>query len=256
MIPEFTSDVPPEGGVQEPVQSGEPVVETPVVLEKETPVAPTEKPPETVGVDTAAPASSVQESPELVGLRNQKVELLKEISELRGQKREIAKEVLVKVEEQIDELKDVNPNDVQLIDRVLRSKGYVTKEEQSKMFYEAVKTEELNKFLEAYPEYKPENDPNDLNWNSLQREIGYYRMPTDPHKLREVLDRAHRAIAPRVPSDSSLPQRQRQIQVASTGGGGTQQSSQRKSLDPAKRSALLQGGWSEKDIEEIEANLE
>lgn len=255
-IPEFTSDVPPEETGQGTVPPVEQVVDETPVIEKDTPVAPTETPASNAGENTTPPQSSVQESPEVVGLREERVKLLKEITELRGTKREIKQDQLAIVEKQIDDLKDVNPNDVNLIDRVLRSKGYMTKEEQSKMFYEAVKDEELNKFLDAYPEYKPTNDPNDVNWNALQREIGYYRMPTDPHKIREVLDRAHRAIA-KVSSDPSLPQRQRQIQVAGTGGGGTQRSSPSgKTLTPTQRRAYEDGGWSTEEIKQIEANLE
>lgn len=254
MVPEFTSDVPPEGTGQGTVQPVEPVVEEGLVEEKDTPVAPTETPAETVGDTTATPSSSVQDT-EIEALRRERVKLLGEISELRGQKREVKQELLTHVEQQIDDLKDVNPNDVTLIDRVLRSKGYITKEEQSRMAYESVKNEELNKFLETYPEYKPANDPNDINWNALQREIGYYRMPSDPRKIREVLDRAHRATV-KVSSDPGLPQRQRQVQVAGTGGGGTQRSSSRNTLDPSKRAMLEQGGWSEEEIKRIEANLE
>lgn len=227
-IPEFTSEeAQPERVLEEVVQPTEEVTEEVAPTEKETPIPPIEKPTEQeiVGV-----ASESQGNTEIVALQTERVKLLKEITELRGQRREIKQEQIAKVEQQIDDLKEVNPDDVNLIDRVLRAKGYVNKAEASQMFYEAVKQEELNKFLEKYPEYKPENDREDINWSSLQKEIGYYKMPTDPHQIRDVLERAHRST-PKIPSTNIAPQR-RQVQIASVGGGGAQRSAPSKALNP------------------------
>ena len=147
-IPEFTGDAPPEEKVIEEVK--EPVVE-PAVEVKETPEPPAEKPGEeqVPPVDTKEPivVQETEDQKAMRGLQEERVKLLKEISELKGQRREIKQDKLIEVNKAIDELKDLNPDDVTLIERVLRSKGYVTKEESSQMFYKAVETEELNKFL-------------------------------------------------------------------------------------------------------------
>ena len=149
---------------------------------------------------------------------------------------------------------DVHPDDVTLIDKVLRAKGFVTRADTDKMFYDSVKKETLNKFLDKYREYRSENDPNDNHWNALQHELGYYRMPDDPHKIVEILERAHRAIAPAT-VDHQVPAKKRQIEVASVGSGGTQRSSSIKTLDPHKRAMLEHGGFSKEDIYSIEKNL-
>ncbi len=248
MVPEFTDD----GTVEE-------VKETPVEQTVEETETPPDLPPEqeTV-VPEEKPAQQRDDSGELAkqvnGLQEERVKLLKEIQELRGQRRDIKKEELIKVDQKLDDLKDVNPQDVDLIDKVLRSKGYLTKEESQKMFYESVKQEELAKFLDQYPEYKPENDPHDVNWNTLQRELAFYRMPDDPKKIREVLNRAHGAIA-KVTPDRTLEVKKQQIKTAGVGSGGVQRSSSKKTLDPDKLAMLRQGGWSDEDIAKIESKL-
>lgn len=243
-IPEFTTD---ETNGPAPVElETEEVKETPVeteVTETDTPAEPPAAPEPTPDLERA-----------IQGLQNERVKLLREISELKGHRRELKQEELIKVDERIDDLKDVNPEDVNLIEKVLRAKGLMTKDETSRMFYEAVKNEELNKFLDQYPEYKPENDPDNVNWSTLEREVALYRRPNDPHQIRDILLRAHRGIV-RAPSDRSLPAKKRQIELASVGAGGVSRSSSRKSLDPSKRALLEQGGWSEEEIKRIESNL-
>ena len=130
-----------------------------------------EKPPEEIKelpLETEAPLEELDENIQepdiegaIKGLQEERVKLLREVSELKGQKRQIKQDGLAVIQSQIDELKDLHPQDVEVIERVLRAKGLMTREEADKMFYEAVKDEELNKFLEKYPEYKPENDKED-----------------------------------------------------------------------------------------------
>ena len=247
-IPEFTTD---ESVVQEEVK--EEVVETPPEKETETP---TELPAEEKPAEEAEKPQSVDDelARQIQGLEQERTKLLKEIKNLRGERREIKQQEISKVESKIDKLEDVHPDDVSTIDKVLRSKGYITKEEAKKMSYEAVKEDELAKFLEKYPEYKPENDPNDLNWSAFQREWEYYRMPEDARRIGEILERVHRSIAK--PADRSSVVKKRQIEVAGVGSGGTQRSSSKKSLESWQKDEYRRGGWSEEEIAELEKNLE
>lgn len=254
-IPEFTQDesqpvVPP---VVEEVK--EAPVETPIEPVKDTPEPPADKPAEQApSVEHTDP---VPQEPDraVKALQEERVKLLKEISELRGQRREIKQEQLAKVEKQMDDLKDLHPQDVEVIDRVLRAKGFVNKEEASQMFYDSVKNEELKKFLDRYPEYKPENDPNDLNWSTLQNELALYKTPSDPHQVALLLERAHRTIAVTRPTDP-LPAKKRAVAVASVGAGGVQRSSPPTThLTPEQKQIYRQGGWSEEDIAKIETRI-
>jgi len=253
-IPEFTSD---ETGTEEVKQAtAEEVVEevkgTPAELPAEE--KPAEGEVETpISDDTGGKISELKRA--VQGLQEDRTKLLLEIQNLRGQKRDLKQVELNKVQEQIDELKDLHPEDIALVDRILRSKGYITKEQAGKMFYDAVKQEELSKFLNKYPEYKPENDPNDLNWNLLQKELGFYRMPDDPHLVTEILERAHKNIL-KISGDRGVTIKKRQAEIAGVGSGGTPRSSSPKIiLDARRRAELERGGWSEEEIKQIENNL-
>lgn len=251
-IPEFTTDETPV--VPQPEEAA-PGAAT-VVPEAEAPGAPegTETPavPSPANGPTAEELAEIQKQRD--GLLSEKAKLLDEVKSLRGTRREIKQEQISKVEKQIDDLQDLNPADVSVVERILRTKGYIRQEEASKMFYESVKQEKVNSFLERYPEYKPENDPNDINWAALQRELGYYKMPTDPHQLTEVLERAHKALVK--PTSTHTQQiKKQQVAVASHGSGGVSRPSapaQTKVLTATQRDSLIRGGWTEEDLKRIE----
>lgn len=255
-MPEFTTD---EGEPKEEVK--EPLVETPIeeVPPEEGKEIPAELPAENKPAELATPEAGKGDDAERQkqGLLSERERLLKEIRELRGQRRELRKdetqEVITEVAEKLD---DLNPDDIKNIERVLKVRGYITKEESQKLHYESIKNDELNKFLTDYPEYKPENDPNDINWNAFQRELAFYKMPSNPRLTREVLERAHRNISD---AKSSVVQNavetKRRIATAQKGGGGMQKTSVGKSLPPYLRRAYEDGGWSETEIKEIENKL-
>lgn len=248
MVPEFT---PEEPMVQEKVQPLEPPTE---VEEKETP---SEPPAEEKPVLEGEPSQSVDTGElekQVQGLQTEREKLLGEIRDLRGQRREIKQQELQKVDSKIDELKDIHPEDAALIDKVLRSKGYITRQESHEMFYKAVENDKISQFLNKFPEYKPENDPNDLNWNALIREFQIYRKPDDPHQIGLLLERAHQAIA-KPAGGQEIPAKRQQLKTASVGSGGIQRSSSGKTLDEDKRAMLIHGGWSKEEISKIEKNL-
>lgn len=246
-LPDFTEDsVVPAPEEVKPTEE-----ESKVEEEKETPSTPLveEKPdsPKPV-VDTGELEIKVD------ALQKEKVELLKQLQELRGVRRDLREQENKRVDSQLDELKDLHPEDVKLVEKILRNRGYMTKEEVGQMHYEAVKKEEITRFLDEFPEYKPENDPNDLNWQRLEREMAWYRKPDDARQLGTLLRKVHRSLVPS--SDRVAPIKQRQVQVASVGSGGAQRSSSKiKTLDSDRRAMLMRGGWSEEDIKKIEQRL-
>lgn len=243
-IPEFTSD---EGVAP----ANEEVLVPPP--QEAAPEAPAELPATEPVVEAASAPSQTQLAIQAIEL--EKVKLLKEISELRGNKRELKQEQLAKVQEHIDDLKDVNPQDVTLIDRVLKQKGYMTKQEVDLTYRQSVQNDKLAQFLERYPEYKPENDPGDQNWSRLQSELGFYKMPEDPHQIALLLEKAHGAVRKVIPS-VPIALKKRAIEVASHGSGGAQRSSgPTKTVTPAQRAMYERGGWSEDEIKSIESKL-
>lgn len=251
-LPQFTADDSVGSGkVITEVKETTPVVEEEKVTPSELPAE--EKPAE-VSTTEETTGDDVEEK-QVQGLLSEREKLLKEIQELRGKRRELRKEetqeVIVDVAEKLD---DLNPDDIKNIERVLKAKGYVTKEESQKIIYATAKDQALNEFLEKYPEYKPENDPHDVNWNAFQRELSYYKMPSNPRLIKEVLERAHRSIAPSSTGQATETVTKR-IATARKGGGGTQKSSVGKSLPAHLRRAYEDGGWSEAEIKDLESKL-
>lgn len=250
-IPDFTTDeaLAPEVAEGEVEEEKQAEVDEASEEGKETPAEPpADTKPAERGVDTGV-------DKELHGLKEERIKLLNEIQALRGQRREIRREEPLVVQKKDDDLDDLNPQDVSLVEKILQKKGYIKQEQAHQMFYDSVKQEELNKFLEKYPEYKTENDSNDLNWSALQREMSYYRMPDDPHKIGEVLARAHRALS-KSSDRSSVAATKQRVKVASVGGGGSERSSSRGgNFKPDHRSILERGGWSEEEIRDLEKDL-
>ena len=257
-LPEFTSDETQseekgkeEGGVSPPKATPEKEVEN----EKETHVEPpaiekSAEEEETSEGDGVEDLERVNEQ-----LKKERERLMVEIRELRGERREVKQQQIDKIETAIDELKDVHPDDVKIVEKVLHSKGYMTKDEVSKQFYKGVKDAELEKFLNQHPEYKPENDPNDLNWSILQRELQFYRLPENPNKIGEMLEKAHRAIERSVFNERSVDAKRHLANVAGMGQGGQQRSSSTKSLTARDKAIYESGGWSEEEIRKIEQRL-
>ena len=205
-----------------------------------------------------------QELSKLQGLRDEQQKLLEEIKTLRGERRQLREQELQQVEKQIqDKLDDVDPHDVQVMERVLKAKGYVSKDELDKTWRENIMQEELNKFLDKYPEFKAENDPNDLNWNRFKSELSFYRQPSNPREYGTILERTRKAISTVFsPSDRATIEAKKQtLRQASVGGGGKtggagssiSQSSNAEDID--KIEALRRGGWTEEEIKEIISKL-
>lgn len=259
-IPDFTPD---EGqGVTEEVK---PLEETPIE-ETETPAElpaeseESEQKPvdETVNDDTESVPKEILDKAvarATEGLRHEVVNLKKELAQAKGADRKVIQGKIETAQDKIDELKDIAPEDISLIDRVLRAKGYMTKEESSQMHYDAVKNEKINEFLDKFPEYKPENDPSDINWNRLQGQIqSWYRMPNDPKLIGDLLLKAHKDIA-QTPSDRGTEVRKQQVKVASSGSSGAQRSSPKPQSRLGDLMKTHMHGWSEEEIKNLEKKL-
>lgn len=205
--------------------------------ERETPSeSSTEEKPETKsGSDEDETSVKNEESEEVKketwdidGLKAQKERLAEEIQELRRERRSIKGETEkpVFVEKGKPELDDVAPADVELIEKVLKAKGYVRKDEVQSLTYSERINAEQNAWLEEHPEYLPKNDPKDIKWGELKETFDrYYKMPSNPKELRKVLDLIHSQISrPGLPNKNSatVAASKEKLKVASkTVGGGS-----------------------------------
>jgi hypothetical protein len=79
-----------------------------------------------------------------------------------------------------------------LFDVIGRKKGYVKAED----VYKDKGQETLNGFLDKHPEYKPENDPNDMRWNTFYKvlERDYNRVGKSPSELAHLFEKVNRDV--------------------------------------------------------------
>lgn len=195
----------------------------------------------------------------VTALTSEKERLLKEISDLRTERRSVReskKEEPLFIESQTDELADVNPQDAELIEKVLRAKGYVKKDELNALTYKEKLDAHKDQWLQAHPEYLPANDPDDTNWNALTTTLnGYFKTPANPADIVKMLDVAHGMVKP----SSSIPTKSRasadaaneKIKISSKGAsaGGASKPIISKSKGTIDRSAFH--GFSDEELAEL-----
>lgn len=265
-IPDFTDDSSEEVGKVS--DKPEKTTETPVVEEKETPSEPpTGEQPATSETEEGEDIETDKEKlkdelrqelkteveKEVQGLKEARKELILELGELRGERRKAKEDEISEVQDKIDDLKDLHPQDVEIVERILQSKGYVSKGTVDKMLYESRKQEEVSKFLNEFREYSDENDPNRKKFEPLLREVSLYKEPEDPKMWGTLLRRAHKAlIETQSINDRTISVKKQQLKVAGVGAGGSQGSSSAKPFDERKRQLLKDGGWSDEDINIME----
>lgn len=161
-------------------------------------------------------------------LRLEEERIRKQISELRAEKRQIkeAKRAEPLIVDKPDDLSDIADSDVAVIEKVLRVKGYVRRDDIQTMTYQEKIDGYKNQWLAKHPEYLPENDPEDKNWDSLNSTVSaYFKAPSNPSEISKVLDLAHTMIKPAgslpVKNVASTDAAKEKLQSSSKGSGGS-----------------------------------
>jgi len=194
---------------------------------------------------------------ELVGITSEKDKLLAEIVELRKERRELRDDSAVRGKplftDKQDDLADVAPEDVRLIERVIANKGYVKKDEVTLLSYQDKINSYLNEWLEKHPEYLPQNDPKDERWMALKSGLAEFKEPQSPRDVLKQLDRVHAFMLP----NTVLPQKSRaeidaakeKLRTASNSGGGGSPVPKEPKQKVSGREHL--SGFTEKELEEL-----
>jgi len=199
------------------------------------------------------PTNSLQS--QIKGLEEQRKTLLKEITNLRGERRTLREEKVKQIDKEIDDLKDIHPDDIKAVERIIKSKGFMSKKEVNKMLYDQTAEREKNRFLEDFPEFKPENDPNDENWNLLLSEMKDYKRPDDPHDTYKLMLKARKYISNQIQSsERGVKETKAKLKTASKGGGNAKRSSSPSGgkLSEEQKMLYRKGGWSEEEIAELD----
>lgn len=131
-----------------------------------------------------------------------------------------------------EDLSDIAEGDVALIERVLKAKGYVKKDELQETQTQMRKRTEsdlIQTFIQKHPEYSDEKDPQGARWNTLVEEFKLFDKTTreNPERTLDLLERAHRIIMPASQAKSETikhiaeAKRNRLGQQSSEGSGGS-----------------------------------
>lgn len=260
----INADSIPDSDVEE--EEDEEVI--PAVEESEESPAP-ESSPEGSDVEPEEPEATIEpsktEPAPVEGETPREKALRLEITRVKGLLRqksvsdlvEGAKEVPLK-EDHTNRLKNLGYSDEEiekaseLIDVLAASKGYV-KAEQT---YQTVVQDTVDAFLESNPEYKPENDKDDLRWGRFQEILkdGTYNLSGKTSKqLRVVFDRVNRDIIdefgePVAKTDASkrAAQKQKIQSVSHSGGTKVVPTEPKKTVAPEVRSIFK--GFDDDDL--------
>ena len=280
MIPEFT-----EGGeTSEEVVKEEEELEAEPLEEEETESEPTEdkKPAqeESKEITSNDKTTDAEKLLALEALRKQEEALDKDTSELdleikarkerivekRRERRE-KRELVGKIDEieptAEDKLEDIDPTTLQILERYTKAKGLVPRSEIEKTTYESQHKTAEDVFYKDHKEYLPENDKDDVLYKALKNELSLFARPSNPSLISKLFEKAHNEVKKQHPQffkESSLTEKinaNQRINSASMGGGKTGGTSQRTSKAEGGRlsdkdvQTLLRGGWSEKEIAEL-----
>lgn len=217
-----------------------------------------------------------------LGTIDQKIQSARErIVEKRRARRE-GRELAEKVDgavpqdpsEQQDDLADIDPETIKVLERFTKARGLVPKSEITRMTYEQAHKSAEKSFYESHPEYLPEHDDSDTLYDALKEELKNFAAPTDASMIPKLFERAHKLVQMRFPdkfkkattvdkkkTDAASSRVQaRQIGGGASGGGsgGKSQSSGSgnqgaKQFDEQQIAALRSGGWSDEDIKELQS---
>ena len=174
-----------------------------------------------------------------------------EVTRLKREKRKDERESLIgkgkPVESQDDIYKELREkyteeeikNSEVLVDTIARAKGFVRKDEA----YENTANEVLEGFFETNSEYNPENDTDDIHWNSFKRNLADYNLTNKTaSQLLAIYKKVDRDVKKELGEvttekrDTRKIETQKQKIKSVSHSGGTKSSPSKKSdIDPAVR---------------------
>lgn len=199
---------------------------------------------------------------ELDALEQEKKALLNDIVVLRTERRGLKSEdVFVDKKKQetstTTDLADIAEQDIKVIEKVVKSLGYVKKDEIIRETHQKTVDTLKDQWLATHPEYLPENDVDDKRWNSLQGVMKnlFEVIPSDARKITKMLDIAHKELHPEVPlperSRASVDAAKEKISMSGKGGSSNASSSSAKKSSGSKIDTSFLKGFSDEEIAEL-----
>ena len=142
------------------------------------------------------------------------------------------------------------------IDVLAKKAGYTKQSEVQ----ETAANDTLQDFLDDHTEYSPQNDVEDIRWNSFQRILGsdYNVRNKSTRQLKVIFNKVHRDVSEEFGEETTPPRNEKKLEaekqkirsVSHTGGTKTKSiktGEHLKSLDEGTRK-MFKGDWSEEDF--------
>ncbi len=142
------------------------------------------------------------------------------------------------------------------VDILARKSGYVKQADN----YQGTVNDVVEGFIQANPEYKPENDPEDVRWNKFNEILkgGIYDIKgKNPKQLQQIFARVHKDVIDELGAPEEAPdaaeerkkaaQKQKVKSVNHSGGTKTPVAKPKWTVDPAVRGMFK--GFSDEDLE-------
>lgn len=181
-----------------------------------------------------------------------------EATRLKGLLREQRKEELfvkqpIETSKDEEDLAGYDPEEVKRFQKLVDKLGYAKKDEILSQNSQERLNDTFNEFMEAHPEYAPENDKDGLLWNQYKAEFAIYSPTKDPKVLKKILNKVHNEIYGVQPAKNlnKINASQEKIKVASHTGASTGKETRRTSQAPSGLRTDMMKGFDEKEIKEL-----
>lgn len=155
-----------------------------------------------------------------------------------------------------EDFSEYDPEEVKRLETLVSKLGYVKKDDYIQQTVYEKNNAEFESFIEAHPEYSPENDRNGILWERFKEEFSLYNPPQDPKTLRKVLNKVHNEIYGVQPASNlnKINAQQQKLKTASHAGtvGSRASTPAPKAPNSNIRFDMLKG-FDEDDLKELGA---
>lgn len=148
-----------------------------------------------------------------------------------------------------EDLSEYDPEELKRFEKLATKMGFAKMNE----IVQEKNNSEFETFIEAHPEYSPENDKDGILWNRFKTEFNLYIPPKDPKTLKMLLNRVHNEIYGVQPAKNlnKINASQEKIKVASHTGASAGKETRTKTIESSGLRTDALKGFSEEEKREL-----
>ncbi len=152
-----------------------------------------------------------------------------------------------------EELAKYDPEQIKNFEQIAKQLGFAKKDEILSQTSQERLNDTFNDFMEAHPEYAPENDKDGLLWNNFKSEFQLYNASNDPKVLKKILNKVHNDVYGVQPAKNlnKINASKEKIKVASHTGASAGKETKTKTQPPSGLRTDGLKGFSDEEIKEL-----